>query len=287
MEENTPYNRSREEGRNVWAALSAQAGEGAGFLGAMAGSLLRFLHRNLAGMLIAGIILGGAGAGYMLLQRHTVHASMTLSYSQLEKKIYADMLDKLEQLRSAGQYAAMASVLGIPESQARAIAKIDSRNINNEPLTGDLSTQKVPFYVTVDVYDASLLPALQEALVTYVNEPVYVKGRLKLNEQNYLGEIAMLEKQMADLDTLRSRLAATRDPDAGTVTAMNTLNKSRGEMFARLRDLRGALQYNKNIEVLDGFVGCETPVTGRIVKFFLAGFAAGALIFLLIRGFRK
>lgn len=276
MEDITNYHASKDEGKKVWAALSSQMGEGVGFFSAMFSSLRNFLKKNLPGLLIFGLVFGALGCFYAFMQKRTIQAEMTVSYAQLEKKIYADMLYKLDQLRSSGQYAALASVLALREDQTLKIHRIDSKNIHNEPLVKDVSTQKVPFYIVVEVYDESVLPDLQQALVKYINEPPFVKSRLKLNEQNYLNEIKLIQTQLFYMDSLKGYLLRNlKDPDAGTVASLNNLNKSQNELFTRIRDLQGALQFNQNIEVMDGFVGHQSPVFHKYLRSLLLGFAIG------------
>ncbi len=277
MEDIKNYQDSKEEGKRVWAALSSQMGEGVGFIGAMFSSFRQLLKKHILYLVVFAIAFGALGGLYALMQKRTIQAEMTVSYAQLEKKIYADMLNKLEQLRGNGQYQTLASVLGIKEEQARQIHCIDSRNIHNEPLIKDVSTQKVPFYIIVEVYDASVLSDLQVALARYINEPPFVKERLKLNEQNYHTELALLQKQLAYMDSLKIYfLKDQKSPDAGAVTSLNNLNKSQNELFARIRDLRGALQFNQNIEVMDGFVGHQVPLGRKVLPFLLIGMAIGA-----------
>jgi hypothetical protein len=287
MEELQEYRDAKQEGKKVWAALHSQMGEGAGFFSAMFASFRQFMRRQAAGLLFFGIVFATLGGLYAFLQKRTIRAEMTVSYAQLEKKIYADMLVKLDQLRGSGQYQALASVLGLKEEQVRQIHSIDSRNIHYEPLVKDVSTTKVPFYIVVEVYDAAVLPDLQQALVKYINEPPFVKARLKLTEQNYLDEIALVRQQLNYMDSLKSYLLANlRNSDAGAVANLNNLNKSQNDLFTRIRDLRGALQFNQNIEVMDGFVGHEVPWTKRYFPLLLIGFALGVGLRLVWIAFR-
>jgi hypothetical protein len=287
MEDRKQISNAKEEGKRVWSALADQFAEGAGFFGAMFASLANFLRKNIAGLALFGFVFALAGGLYAYLQRPVIQAEMTVSYAQLEKKIYADMLAKLDQLRGSGQTAVLASTLGITEQQAALIARIDSRNIHNEPLVKDISTEKVPFYVVVDVYDAAVLPALQQALVKYINEPPFVKARLKLNEQNYLNEIAMIKQQMLYMDSLKSYLVRDlKNSGSGAVASLNNLNKSQNELFSRIRDLEGALRFNQNIEVMDGFVGHAVPWKKRLLPPALMGLVIGAgirLVWLMFR----
>ncbi len=282
MEELKSYRESKEEGKKVWAALTSQAGEGAGFFGAMFGSLVRFLKQHLLSLVVFALVFGAIGGMAAFLQKRSVQAEMTVSYSLLEKKIYADMLYKIDLLRSNGEYSSIASLLGITESQARKIDRIDSRNINYEPLIKDVSTQKVPFYIIVEVEDATMLPDLQNALVRYISEPPFVKSRLKLNEQNYLTELDLIRKQMAYMDSLKVYLLKNaKIQETGAVASLNNLNKSQNDLYARIRDLQGALKFNQNIEVMDGFVGHQSPVKQKFISFILAGMAAGICLRLL------
>ncbi|MDP1623020.1 MAG: hypothetical protein Q8M08_11860 [Bacteroidales bacterium] len=288
MEEMKNYQEAKEEGKKVWAALTSQLGEGAGFFSAMFSSIKRFLINHLLYLVIFGVVFGALGCLFALLQKATIQAEMTVSYAQLEKKIYADMLYKLEQLRGSGQYKSLASALGIPEKAARKIHHINSRNIHNEPLVKDVSTEKVPFYIIVEVYDETVLPDLQKALVQYINEPPFVKERLKLTEQNYLTEIRLLQSQLGYLDSLKTLLLRThKNSDTDAVGSLNTLNKSQNEIFARIRDLQGALQFNQNIEVMDGFVGHQMPLAQKCLPYLLIGMAIGVGIRLGWISFRQ
>lgn len=276
MENITNYRESKEEGKKVWAALTSQIGEGVGFFSAMFISLKTFLKKHFLYLFIAGLLTGALGVLCAFIQKRTIQAEMTVSYAQLEKKIYADMLYKAEQLRSSGQYPALATLLGLTEEQVRKIHRIDSKNIHFEPLIKDISTQKVPFYIVVEVYDESVLPDLQNALVRYINEPPFVKARLKLNEQNYLAELNLIRKQLVYMDTLKVILLRNlKEPDAGAVASLNNLNKSQNELFARIRDLQGAQQFNQNIEVMDGFVGHQVPLAQKFIPYLFIGMAIG------------
>lgn len=284
MEEIKSFQDSKEEGRKVWAAFSSQVGEGVGFFGAIMMSTITFFKKHLVFLLIFGLMGGALGGIYAAFKKRVVVAEMTVSYAQLEKKIYADMLFKLDELLGSKQYGVLSKLLGLSEDQVKMIRKIDSKNINNEPLIKDISTQKVPFYIVVEVYDASILPDLQNALVKYINEPPFVKSRLRLNEQNYKNELSLLQMQLQYMDSLKVILIKSlKDPNEGAsaIGSLNNLNKGQNEIFSRIRDLQGALQFNQNIEVMDGFVGHQVPIMQLYLPLILIGFALGMGVRLL------
>jgi hypothetical protein len=212
---------------------------------------------------------------------------MTVSYAQLEKKIYGDMLLKLNQLIESEQYESLAYLLGITIQQAKEIHKIEGINIHNLPLVNDISVEKVPFYIVVDVYNPDILPDLQDALVEYISQSEFVKGRLKLNERNYEKEIVYLGKQLAYMDSLKVLLMSDcADLDGDAVKNLDQLNKNQNEIFGRIRDLEAALQFNMNIEVMDGFIAQHDPDSKIYIKFILLGMVVGIgirLIYLIFK----
>ncbi len=284
---NSTYNQSKEEGRRTWTALQNQWAEALGFFGGMLSSLTHFIKKQFWGMLLFAIIFGTLGGAYIWTKKTTFHAEMTVSYAQLEKKIYGDMLLKLNQLLESKQYATLAQRLRLPEEQIKQIHNIYGKNIHGEPLINDISVEKVPFYIVVDVYDVDVLPALQNALVDYISQSDFVHERLKLNERNYKNEIQYMKGQMVYMDSLKMMLLSDcANLDADAVVNLEKLNKSQNEFFGRIRDLEAALQFNKNIEVMDGFIAHREPFSGLLIKYILMGMFVGIGVRMLWLMFR-
>jgi len=273
---NSTYNQSKEEGRRTWTALQNQWAEALGFFGGMFSSLIHFVKKQFWGMLLFAVVFGALGGSYIWMKKTTFHAEMTVSYAQLEKKIYGDMLLKLNQLIESKQYAAVAERLQLTEAQVKQIRDIYGENIHGEPLINDISVEKVPFYIEVDVYDVSVLPDLQNALVDYISQSDFVHQRLLLNERNYRNEIQYMKGQMVYMDSLKMMLLSDcANLDADAVVNLEKLNKSQNEFFGRIRDLEAALQFNKNIEVMDGFVAHREPFSTLLIKYLLMGMLVG------------
>lgn len=281
------FSESKEEGRRTWKALQNQWGEAMGFFGAMFSSLLLFIKKQALGIIIFAIIFGAIGGGYAWIKKEVYHSEMTVSYAQLEKKIYGDMLFKLNQLLESKQYESLAILLDMNLNQVKQIHSIYSRNIHNEPLVNDISVEKVPFYIVVDVYDPNILPELQESLVNYISASDFVNERLKLNERNYENEIIHMKNQMIYMDSLKIMLLRDcSNLDADAVVNLKTLNKDQNEIFGRIRDLEAALQFNKNIEIMDGFIAQEIPLSKIFLRYILLWMIIGIglrIVWLIIK----
>jgi len=277
--ENNSFSQSKEEGKRTWRALQNQWGEALGFFGAMFNSLITTLKKQALGFLIFMIIFGAIGGTYAWMKKQVFHSEMTVSYAQLEKKIYGDMLFKLDQLLDSKQYESLASLLDMSVDQITQIKSISSKNIHNEPLINDISVEKVPFYIVVSVYNPDILPDLQNALVNYISESAFIDERLKLNERNYKNEIIHKKNQMIYMDSLKKMLLSDCDNlDADVVVNLENLNSDQNEIFGRIRDLEAALQFNKNIEVMDGFIAHKIPFSKVLIKYILIGILIGIIL---------
>lgn len=278
---------SKDEGRKTWQALEHQWAEATGFFGAMFRSFIIGIKKQFLGFFTFALVFAILGGAYGWMKKEVYKSQMTVSYAQLEKKIYGDMLFKLNQLLDSEQYSEISTLLDLEIDQVEAIKSINGINIHNQPLTEDLSVEKVPFYIQVEVYDPTILPDLEEALVNYISQSKYVNERLKLNENNYKKEINHLKNQLAYMDSLKVILMQNRnDIDGDVVKNLNELNESQNEIFGKIRDYESALQFNKNIEVMDGFIAQSESKNKTILKFLILGLAVGVgfrLVYLVFR----
>ncbi len=274
--DNQSFEQSKEEGKRTWKALQSQWAEALGFFGAMFSSFISTIKKQIVGLIVFAIIFGAIGGLYAWIKKPVYKCEMTVSYAQLEKKIYGDMLFKLNQLIDGNQCGSLAALLNMKQEEVMQIHSIEGMNIHNKPLITDISIEKVPFYIVVNVYSPSILSKLQESIVKYLSESDFINERLILNERNYNNEIIHLKNQLIYMDTLKVLLLHDcSNLDADAVVNLEKLNKEQNQIFGRIRDLEAALQFNKNIEVMDGFIAHETPFSKMLIKFIILGIAIG------------
>jgi hypothetical protein len=280
-------NQSRETGKKVWEALQSQMAEGNGFLAAMILSFRRFVRKNILSFILYGIIAAAVATGLYFLKPRVYEAEMTVAYVHYEKKIYADMLRKLDMLVKSGDYATLGNLLGLPEPSARQIRSVAGYNIRNEDLTKDLSTEKIPFYIRVGVRDLDVLEPLQAGLVSYLNNTPFIQDRLEYMLDKSRNDLAFMERRLAVVDSLSSLLIIRKEGinDEKAITRMELLQEAL-TLHDRIQQVKGSMKFNLNIEVLDRFIPSENP-EGKSLKFFLVyGFLAGLALRLLVIMFR-
>jgi hypothetical protein len=276
-----------ETGRKVWSSLVEQMAESNGFFSAMFQSFKDFVKRHFVSFLVFGLVAAAIAAGIRLMVPKVYVADMTVSYVHYEKKIYADMLAKLDQLVETKSFSTLANELNLPEEQLEQIKSIEGFNIRREPLVGDLSTEKVPFYVEVKVTNVSVLPELEVALVEYMNGTEFIQERLAYMQKKNEEELSFLQKRLASVDSL-SMILTTKNEDVSDKEATKRIEllQETLSIYDRMQSIKGALAFNKNIEVLDGFVATEKPTGKSLLYWLVYGFLIGIGLRLVVLIFK-
>jgi hypothetical protein len=280
-------NESHETGRKVWESLQSQMAEGSGFLGAMFRSFRLFVRRHFLSFLLYGLAAALLASGYWFFKPKLYEAEMTVSYVHYEKKIYADMLRKLDMLVKSGSTESLSELLGLPEEKVKKIRSIAGYNIRNEDLTADLSTEKIPFYIRVKISDLGVLNDLQPALVNYLNNTKFIQDRLGYMLKKSHADLDFLERRLSVVDSLSSMLIIRKEGinDEKAITRMELLQEAL-MLHDRIQQVKGSLEFNLNIEVLDGFVPTDKASGSGLKNFIIYGFLAGMALRLLVMMFR-
>lgn len=256
----------------MWKALEAQLVELKGFLEAMLASIFNFLRGNIVLILILSTAGLFAGFGWYKAVPVEYAARMTVSYVQLEKKIYADMVGKLGILVQNGKTGRVAELLGLDPEVARNLKAVMAYNIKNKPLIEDLSVEKIPFYIEVRVSELPALKPLEEAFVHFLNSPKFVQERLEFTKERSEQRIRHYQSEIALLKEQRQNLAGMK---GNGETSFADLNAAIGEAYKNLEEAKAAIIFNNNIEVLDGFVSNEIPANKSLKKSLAVGLLSG------------
>lgn len=278
---NSDFTTNEDEGKEAWNSLSAQLFELKGFMRSMLRSFLRFVKRNIVLLIGMPILFFGATFGWYSFQVPTFEASMTVSYVHLEKKIYADMIVKLNQSIQSDMIEKMPGFSNLSNEANRSIENVKAINLKGETLTSDLSVDRVPFDLLVEVNNLEYLSSIEQALVEYLDSPVFVQERLAFNTANakkqaryYTEQISSLQKRLDDIDT-------SSDSDEFELLMDRIVDAN-----IKLAEADGQLQFNSNIEVLHGFQAGSAKKTDQGKDRAKMAAVAGLLFALMIGFFR-
>lgn len=226
------------------------------------GSVKRFF---VLAILIIAIIIG---IGYYHNQRAPSFYSSTMvcTYNYLHKKVYGEMLHRLNYLVENQSYAALTNELNIPVETAKKIVGIKARNIAGSPLHEDITEDKLPLYFTVIVTDKDLFPVLQEAIVDYLNTSIpFRQKRIQLELERYNEKIDFLNATLQQIDSViyeyRNNLDSFQgkgDTISGLFGFVRLLQLKEDLKNRKLSDQK-MMQLQMSIEVIYGFAPTDYP----------------------------
>ena len=263
--------------------MLSQMAEGGGFLVAMLQSFKLFVKKYFVSFLLFGIVGASAATGYWFLKPAVYEAEMTVSYVHYEKKIYADMVEKLDLLVDSKGYSTLSQILSLPIEAAEELKSIKGYNIRNEELVDDLSTEKIPFYIIVRVTNNQVLDDLEPAIVKYLDGTKFIQDRVTYMKQKSEKELVFLTNRLAIVDSLSRILLEQNNKfmSEKSLTRMDLLQEAL-EIYLKIQEVEGSLAFNKNIEVLDGFIANERPVGKGLATLIIYGFIGGLVLRFLV-----
>jgi len=244
-------------------------------------------------LLLCGLLIGLiSGYIYYTTKPSFYKASMVVIHSELTKKTYAEILDQLDKLTTAGSRQKIAEELRLPVELAGNILSIDAKNINDLPLREDTSSKiKQPFKIIVELKSNKASDSLQNAIINYVNNSPYIKRLKEQQNKSYIERISFIERELSKLDSLKdeytrflasSKITATFynnafDPTDIYVHSSNLVNQK--ESLKNSLNIDGAA-----ISVVDGLKVPSSPQTPSLLIYLLlfggmgliAGFMLGS-----------
>jgi hypothetical protein len=89
-------------------------------------------------------------------------------------------------------------------------------------------------------------------------------------------ELQFLQKRLASVDSLSMILTIKNEDvsDKETTKRIELIQETLS-IYDRMQIIKGALAFNKNIEVLDGFVATEKPTGKSLIFWIVYGFLIG------------
>ncbi|GAB4379043.1 MAG: hypothetical protein Kow0075_09390 [Salibacteraceae bacterium] len=273
----------REQGKLVWKYLTAQWDEITGFLHAFFGGFGRQVSR--ARWYVVGGLLVGLLTGWVLYGTTDprYEARGTFSYKLLTKKVYGEMLSRLDEALRQKDHQSVNKLMKINQESLMYLKRVKGENILGVPLIKDASFDQTPFVVRVWISNPAHLDSIEKGIVHYLNSPAYVRERLKYNIDMYTGQIAELNEDLERLLIDRELMTAAELDDPKALAEIEGLILQTRQ---QLLEKKAALRFNENVTALDGFMISEYPWWRNPYWLFIAcafvGVVAGLLLSLVI-----
>jgi hypothetical protein len=249
-------------------------------------------------ILLMGILLGTGLAYYKFRNTEPYYdAKATLNFSNFNKKLFGEMIEKLRHLSLSGSYKTLSEKLNITEAEAKRILDIEALNIAGSPLEDDITEVKQPFYIRVKLQDRQMADSLLVRIENYLNSNPQVKMHMANNLIKLREKLAYTNEQIHKLDSLKTAykfyLGQQTINSGGVVNTFNPVDlfTASEKLFSTKADLEWGIINNKVVKVLDPFIIDDFPVVASLanllIKYAGLGLVIGILLSLVLYTFKK
>jgi len=272
----TPF----ETGERIWNSIIEQIGELRGFLFAAFRSCFDFFRHNLLVLLLSSAICLAGALKIWSGKVPFYQAEMSVSYVYVPKKIYGDMVDKLNALLRSKDFKTLSASLDVSEDDLKEINSFNAQSIYRSNLSNDYTPKDDPFYLSVQMRTPIDLKKLEEGLINYFNSPDYIRERLSNSRNAALSEISFLESRLKLIDsaltTNNASIFLDNDKSSNTMSPGLALIKESRSIDHKIRKLKNLLAFKiKNAEVRTSFLINEQVGKPRLSLYIILGLLGG------------
>lgn len=251
---------------------------------------IRSIKKNL--LIFIALLLVFVGLGYYLNKDSKTYYSseMVCNYNYLHKKVYGEMIYRVNYLAQTSSYNTLAKELNIPVSSAQKVIRLEAKNIAGSPLHEDITEDRLPIYITAAVSEKDVFSTLQTGILSYFNNGIpYHQKREELererlnNNVNFLGSTIDQIDELIKVYTNNLSQLKTATDSVSLVQDMNALIRQKEELNTKMLSDQKMMSLQVAVELLYGFAPTTYPnvTTGvSIYKILLFSFllAWGAVI---------
>jgi hypothetical protein len=243
---------------------------------------------------IASLIVFLLVAGYSIYKwngtKKLYRSEMVCEFNNLSKKVYGEMVQRLDILARTQSYNALASYLKLPVEKAKEIVSIEGTNMEGSLLREDITTTRSPMYFKVIATSNNVFAPLQDALLDYLNSnSPYRLQRNVMENERIAHKVAFVKTDIALVDTaLMAYISSFRNITSHADTSYrlsnipNLINYKRTLEEELLGQEWRTQEIKSSVELLFGFTPPDNPtqesnkslVTSFVLAFVLAIFTA-------------
>lgn len=244
----------------------------------LAVSIVRYFQRYLRFISISSVVGVFLGLGFYLILP-PVYESQMIVMSDILTSSYSDRLtESLDRLIKEDNDSILAERLNLTAIEAKQISEIEIESVKKE-VSDTKDNESSTFIITVSVKQKSLLPKLQNGLISYLRNNEYVKTRVRQREEMYKTLIEKLDQEIQSLDSLKSRLfqgkpVYSKSSEMLLVDPTNIYSKII-ELTQQRIGYKNALELFNSIQLIEGFTPFKKPASPKLSVALVVGFALG------------
>jgi hypothetical protein len=224
---------------------------------------------------IAGIFLGCViyfASPKIYRSRIILHSSYLTNSEQIE------IVDYWNELLKRNEKPTLARIVHCDENLLSYVTSMEGAEI----LKNYSATNPNGFYIDVKVKNNSILPELQQAIVDGLNNTELVKQKLILRKEDLNQLIEKVTIEIGKLDSIKSNIEniiSNKEKNSSSLMLDVTgVNRELIDMNEKLLSYQEELRFASGVQVVQGFVPLNTPVSISLKVMIVLGLILGLSI---------
>jgi len=228
--------------------------------------------RRFGGIFIVAAITGILLGCLVYFTSSKIYRSrMILHSSYLTNEEQIEIVDSWNELLKRNERVTLGHVLNCDESLLNDVTSMEGADI----LKNYSATNPNGFYIDVKVKNNSILPQLQKAILDGLNNTEFVKQKLASRKENLKELIDKLSIEIKKLDSVKSEIEniiSNKERNSSTLMLDVTgVNRQLIDMNEKLLSYREELKFASGVQVVQGLVPMNTPVSISLKVMILLG----------------
>ena len=258
-------------------------------LGILLLKITKSLSRNIWLIAVFSILGAGAGVGTYYLKKPVYKSEMIIQSSILTNAYIQTLSENLNQLVKEKNSALLSSKLSLSEEGASSISSIEIQTVAEEIIKKEDGSEIFDnlFKVDVEINNNRVLPSLQNGILMYLENSPYVSKQVNVKKEGLVSLLEKVESELLSMDTLKNDI--NNHIRSNSVSKSNvvifdpaTIYSSSLEFFESKIKYEHELAIVNGVQLIDGFVPFNKPISPKIVINTIIGLFVGLVLSLIL-----
>lgn len=199
----------------------------------------------------------------------------------LRIEVLAEVIKSLDEIIHEKNYSHLARILGIDETNARSIRKLELKEVYPEIFTHTTSENyfrlTVTFNMKVDYME------MQDAFIAYLENNPFLKLRKDKNLEANKKTLLIIGQEIDHLEVLRNKLLSesVKEPSSYIIMNPTEINSKIVDLHQKKNKLEVVIELSDQIQIIRGFTELNNPTSPKLSNFLLGGFILGLFVSVL------
>lgn len=252
--------------------------------------LIQLVTENLYTILVVGFLCTGSGLVYYWLAPKIFESKMILHSDILSESYALKLAENINTHVMDGDTEFIASILNLTNEEVRLLRQFKVTSALTPMSQQAKESDKFIVVISVRVKDNAILPKLQKGIVAYLSNNPYIKKRVDEIKKKSIGLIAVLDLEIALMDTLKDKIAkgtfATSKANGVSFLDVSKLYEVSANMHEKKLDLASKIALADSIQIVEDFSPYAKPVWPKLSITIFASLVLSVFILLLLFSYK-